>query len=166
MAVVVFLLYFFAWIEEETDSGEKRFVGGIAITTQNVEPTRNFPTPLLFVIPYVTGSIIYQYGIRLRQSVRPRRRLESAMMVSTALIILSFWLRLYVVNAAERGQDQDPFTPTPLVTYTREEILQDVITPYFWVMVVGLVLLILVPFLDRRPVAPPPDYLKTAPPLN
>lgn len=166
VAMVVFVLFFFAWLSEANDAGETQSVAGITIATGNVQPTRNFPSGLLFLVPFISGSMVYQYGKRLYEGVRPRRRLESALMILTTLMVVLIWVRLYAINVADNPPEPSPFDLGEQVTYTRAEVLREIVTRAFWVQTFCLVLLVALPFFDRRPEAPPPKYLEPTPPLN
>jgi hypothetical protein len=166
VALTTIILFLFAWIEEENDEGELQSVAGITIAMQNVAPTEDFPSPLLLTVPLVAGSMIYQYGKRVRHDARPRRRLESATMILTGIFVMVLWLRVYTNNVVTNTPEADVFSGIQPISYTREEVLQELITPYYWLTLVGLFLLMVLPWFDWRRLDDPPAYLNPTRPLN
>jgi hypothetical protein len=158
VALTVVVLFFFPWLEGTNN------LTGLDIATQNLILTEQYPSGVLFILPLVAGSILYQYYRRIRQAVRPRRRLTTSMMLIIGLSATILWLRTYAVNARDQLNDnlllfsvtnaEEEIRTEP---YTIGEVLSEQVRFELWLhLAMGTALLVL-PFVDPRPPADPPE---------
>jgi len=184
LSIMLLIAFILPWIDREDEEGQR--VGGITIATDNVRPTEEFLNSSLFIIPAVAISLMVQYGRTINTEIRPRRRSGTAIGVIAAIIVLAGWTRLYVINVAgEEAREEERTITTPedfddpellgeilensegdTTPYTREDVLTDIITVNVYAMFLLLVLLLVLPFLDRRPEREPPQYLSPGKPFE
>ncbi|NDJ86835.1 MAG: hypothetical protein GYB66_13205 [Chloroflexi bacterium] len=170
VALAVFVLFFFPWL-----TGDEN-LSGLDVASRNLAITEDFPSGVVFILPLVAGSILFQYYRRVRDAVRPRRRLATLLTLIVGLIATGLWVRTYTIKATDFLNDQPP-PPTSLddvldpgfsaedrplppqqEPYTTGDVLREQFTTELWLhLALGASLLIL-PFLDTRPPADPPEY--------
>lgn len=179
VAVAVLVLFFVPWVKG-VDGGQH--LSGLDVASRTIAITDNFPGGVVFILPLVTGSVLFQYYRRLKQPVRPRRRLSTLAMLVVGLIATGLWIRVYAVNATEQlneqaaaetllpevftenqvGDDADTDDTDAEIISTREpvttgDILRDQFELEIWLHLFLAASLLVLPFLDDRPEAEPPQ---------
>ncbi|MCB9437741.1 MAG: hypothetical protein H6673_12265 [Anaerolineales bacterium] len=169
VALTVVVLFLFPWLQATED------LSGIDIASRNIAITEQFPEGVVFIIPLVAGSILVQYYRRVRNTVRPRRRLTTALMLSIGLVATILWVRNYTLNAVDIYNTllQNPITdelpidpafeveqverPAPELL-SMGDVLRDDFTVELWLHLALAASLLFLPFLDSRPEADPPQF--------
>jgi hypothetical protein len=177
VALATLVLFVVPWVQG-VDGGQN--LSGLDVASRTVTVTDNFPGGIVFILPLVVASVLFQYYRRLKQPVRPRRRLSTLAMLIIGLIATGLWVRTYTINATELLNGQEPtetvlpeiFTEnqsndTPEETeaettaniepVTTGDILQDQFQLELWLHLALSASLLILPFLDDRPEAEPPQ---------
>lgn len=162
-ALAVIVLFIFPWLNAEEP------LSGLDIASRNLQITENFPSGIVFILPLVVGSMLFQYYRRIWDTVRPRRREVTALMLLVGLIATGLWIRIYTIKATEflnsetyvEVEDLPPAaTPEealPTKVYTTGEVLREQFTPELWLHVALSAALLVLPFIDPRPSAETPE---------
>lgn len=169
VALTVVVLFLLPWLRADED------LSGLDIASRNIAITEQFPEGVVFIIPLVVGSILFQYYRRVRDTVRPRRRLTTVLMLVIGLVATILWIRNYTLNATdyynELAQspitDELPIDPAFEVEQAQQpdsellstgDVLRDDFTVELWLHLALAASLLFLPFLDNRPEAAPPQY--------
>lgn len=166
VALTVLALFFFPWLDTD------EYLSGLDVASRNLQVTENFPSGIVFILPLVVGSILFQYYRRVRDDVRPRRRFATISMLVVGLIATGLWIRAYTLNATDMLNalatgipelPEDPAFPTDSVEvepepYTTGDILREQFTIELWLHLALAASLLVLPYLDPRPPADPPEY--------
>lgn len=168
VALTVIVLFLLPWLTAD-DS-----LSGLDIASRNIAITEQFPEGTIFIIPLVIGSLLLQYYRRVRDTVRPRRRFTTALMLLIGLVATVLWIRNYTLNATDYINElaQSPATNTLPIDPAFEveqaervatepvstgDILRDHFTVETWLHLALAAALLILPFLDTRPEAEPPQ---------
>jgi hypothetical protein len=177
VALSILVLFFVPWVQG-AEGGEN--LSGLDVASRTVAITDDFPGGVVFILPLVVGSILFQYYRRLKQSVRPRRRLSTLAMLIIGLIATGLWIRSYTINATEllneqetietvapeiftENQGNEPTEDTDTQTTTLREpvttgdVLQEQFELELWLHLALSASLLILPFLDDRPEAESPQ---------
>lgn len=168
VALTTAVLFLFPWLKT---SGN---LSGFDIASRNITVTEGFPEGVVFIVPLVVASLLVQYYRRVRDTVRPRRRLTTALSLAIGVVATVLWIRNYTLNATDFYNEQArnllipadvPIDPafevavaeraTPELLSTGDVLRQD-FTVEFWLHLALATSLLILPFLDTRPEAAPP----------
>ncbi len=168
VALTVLVLFFFPWLQSEEEP-----LSGLDVASRNLEVTKDFPSGIVFILPLVVVSMLFQYYRRVRDTVRPRRRFATISMLVVGLIATLLWVRNYTLNATDRLNEQaaaaqfgdlpdDPRFETDTVssepeTYSTGDVLRDQFTFELWLHLALSMSLLVLPYLDTREPDEPPE---------
>ena len=172
VAVAVLVLFFVPWVKG-VDGGQN--LSGLDIASRTVSITEDFPGGVVFILPLVVTSVLFQYYRRLKQPVRPRRRRSTAAALIVGLIATGLWVRIYTINATEflneqqtieatqpeifaanegdtSSEDTDTEAQTPTIDpATTGTVLREQFELELWLHLFLAGALLILPFLDDRP---------------
>lgn len=179
VALAVLVLFFVPWIKG-VDGGDS--LSGLDVASRTIAITEDFPGGIVFILPLVVGSVLFQYYRRIKQSVRPRRRLSTFFMLIIGLITTVLWVRHYTINATEwlneqstvnaipsesdifpenRGDtpldDDSVETASSREAVTTGDVLREQFEIELWLHLALSASLLILPFLDDRPEAEAPQ---------
>lgn len=170
LALTVIVLFLFPWLQGD------EALSGLDVASRNLQITENFPSGVVFIVPLVVASILYQYYRRVLEPQRPRRRGLTAVMLIIGLVATGLWIRLYTINATEflnQAEEAAALANTSLPTgnvdtppsiappqtipvHTTGEVLRERFTFELWLHLALAAALVFLPFLDTRPPVDPP----------
>lgn len=146
------LFLFGAWLEAPGEDGLVSF-SGYEIAAQNVNFTEDFPSGAMFILPVVAAAIAFQYYRRVGTPERPGSRLNNASMLLLGIVVVLWWMRTYTVNVTDALNESPLVTSGEYERFTNGDILRDFFTSELWLCLGLSVLLLILPFFDKRPAA-------------
>ncbi|MBI5929133.1 MAG: hypothetical protein HY862_07490 [Chloroflexi bacterium] len=150
---VVGLFIFGTWLETPSDDNTMDRFTGYALASKNVNFTENFPSGAMFILPVVVGAMSFQHYRRIATPERPGSRVNNALMLTLGLIVVLLWMRTYTLNVTDALNESPLVTSGEQSAYTHTDIIRDFFTVELWLCLALSVILLILPFLDKRPAA-------------
>jgi uncharacterized membrane protein len=175
---VLTLFLFFPWLNVEAQMTGLDIVSA-DVTSSGVSRLPHMedaliPNGIVIVLPLVQASILFQYIRRMFSTERPRRRPTTVGAVLVGVLVTLGWMWSYTVettdlfNLSDREDQQillenvdNESLPRPqegFSGYTSGEVVNEQFTVEFWLYVMLNCALLVLPWLDQRLEAPPPNY--------
>jgi hypothetical protein len=159
IAITVISLFFMPWVEDPASEGE-RVLTGVDVAVQSTFLTDELiPSGILWIIPLVAFGLLYQNLRRISSLYRPRQRLTFAGSMIIGIAAFAIWAIVFAGEAAaclREGVECAPLTPEQS-TFTRQDIIEEFYTTNMQIYIALTLMLVVLPFWDRRPEAPKQD---------
>ena len=171
--MLLFVFLFFPWLNVEQNLSGFDIASSSAITLPQMEDSA-IPNGIVFILPLVIGSILYQYFRRMWDVHRPHRRATTVGMLFIGIIAMILWVRAYTIQTTdylnlrdpelyfEQIDRDNPAVPTieidedgSLRKYSTGDILSEQFTFEMWLYLALSTSLLILPWLDQRPEAEP-----------
>lgn len=160
IAITILFLFLLPWVDNfPTDGGERAFSGWMIAQNEILLRESLIPSGILFIIPLVTVGLLYQNLRRVSSKYRPRQRITFAGSMIIGLIAFVVWAIAFADEASTCLHEQIYCTPVNQIqsTFTRQDIITEFYTLNMQIYAALSLLLLVLPFWDRRPEAPKPD---------
>lgn len=159
VAITVIFLFFMPWVNDPASDGE-RVLTGVDVAVQSTFLTDELiPSGILWIIPLVAFGLFYQNLRRVSSPYRPGQRLTFAGSMIIGVVAFFIWAVVFADEASaclREGVECAPLTPEQS-TFTRQDIIEEFYTTNMQIYIALALILVVLPFWDRRPEAAKPD---------
>ncbi|MCQ3932113.1 MAG: hypothetical protein DPW16_16805 [Chloroflexi bacterium] len=150
---VVGLFVLGVWLETPGENNETDSFTGFDLAARNVNFTEDFPSGIMFILPIVVGAMTFQFYRRIATPERPGSRVNNALMLLLGIVVVLLWMRTYTLNVTDALNESLFVTSGEHAPYTNGDIIRDFFTSEIWLCLALSVILLILPFFDKRPAA-------------